>query len=549
MPAVTVEITDAILQVQDAWPEAQFVVGGRGLGSQLRSAARGRDLRAGIRGRRGGRRPGQARGAELTPAARANPMPPTNWAGNHTYRARVIHAPSTLEQVQEIVAAAPQIRVLGSRHSFTDIADSAELVTLEHLPPDVVVDRAAMTVTCGGAVRYGELALELAREGLALANLASLPHIAVAGAVSTATHGSGDRNGNLATAVAALEIVTSDGDVLTAARGDPDFDGLVVGLGAVGAVTRVTLDVEPAYQVRQRVFEGLEWHDLFEHFDAITSSGYQRQRVHAVGRDDRPGVGQEPRRRAARGDRRGLFGAAAATQHRHPILGLDPVNCTPQLGVAGPWAERLPHFRMGFTPSSGEEIQSEYLVPRGDAVAAIEAVLGIAAAIRPVIQVSEIRTIAADALWMSPQYGRDTVAIHFTWSPEPAAVRRALAEVERVLAPFEARPHWGKLFLAGADEIRPAVRAARRFPRAAGSPRPARRVPQRLAASARPRPRLIREQLAPAELGRVPERRPRLGDVEQRVGARRRCRPPALPGTPRPSARGSAASSRCPPPR
>jgi xylitol oxidase len=382
-------------------------------------------------------------------------MPLTNWAGSHTYRASVIHAPATREQVREIVAAAAQIRVLGSRHSFTDIADSAELVTLEHLPPDVVIDRAAMTVTCGGGVRYGELALELAREGLALANLASLPHIAVAGAVSTATHGSGDRNGNLATSVAALEIVTSDGDVMTAARADPDFDGLVVGLGAVGALTRVTLDVEPDYRVRQRVFEGLEWRDLFEHFDAITSSGYSvsvftrwGETVDEVWVKNR--VHEQPEETAEE-----LFSAAAATQDRHPILGLDPVNCTPQLGVAGPWAERLPHFRMGFTPSSGAELQSEYIVHRGDAVAAIEAVLVVAAALRPVIQVSEIRTVAADALWMSPQYGRDTVALHFTWRPEPAAVRRALAEVERVLAPFEARPHWGKLFLAGADEIRP----------------------------------------------------------------------------------------------
>lgn len=382
-------------------------------------------------------------------------MPLTNWAGSHTYRARVIHAPATREQVREIVAAAAQIRVLGSRHSFTDIADSAELVTIEHLPPDVVIDRAAMTVTCGGGVRYGELALELAREGLALANLASLPHIAVAGAVSTATHGSGDRNGNLATSVAALEIVTSDGDMLTAARADPDFDGLVVGLGAVGALTRVTLDVEPDYRVRQRVFEGLEWRDLFEHFDAITSSGYSvsvftrwGETVEEVWVKNR--VHEQPEETAEE-----LFSAAAATQDRHPILGLDPVNCTPQLGVAGPWAERLPHFRMGFTPSSGAELQSEYIVHRGDAVAAIEAVLVVAAALRPVIQVSEIRTVAADALWMSPQYGRDTVALHFTWRPEPAAVRRALAEVERVLAPFEARPHWGKLFLAGADEIRP----------------------------------------------------------------------------------------------
>ena len=347
--------------------------------------------------------------------------------------------------------------MLGSRHSFTDIADSAELVTLEALATEVVVDHDAMSVTCGGAVRYGELAVQLAREGLALANLASLPHIAVAGAVSTATHGSGDRNGNLATAVAALELVCSDGGVLRVARGDPDFDGLVVGLGATGAVTRITLDVEPAYEVRQRVFEGLRWNGLFEHFDAITSSGYSVSVFTRWGETvDQVWV----KSRADSGTPAGapdetLFGAVGATQHRHPILGLDAVNCTPQLGVAGPWSERLPHFRMGFTPSSGAEIQSEYLIPRNCAVAAIETVLSIAAAVRPVIQVSEIRTIAADALWMSPQYGRDTVAIHFTWAFEPDAVRRALVEVERALAPFEARPHWGKLFLAGAGEIGP----------------------------------------------------------------------------------------------
>ena len=230
----------------------------------------------------------------------ADPIPATNWAGNHAYRARAIHFPSTLEQVQEIVAAAPQIRVLGSRHSFTDIADSTELVSLDRLPPDVVVDRDRMTVTCGGAVRYGELAIELADAGVALANLASLPHIAVAGAVSTATHGSGDRNGNLASAVAALELVTADGAVVTAARGDPDFDGLVVGLGAVGAVTRVTLDVEPAYQVRQRVFERVPLGGPVRALRRDHLERLQRQRVHALGRDDRPGVGQDPRRRGGR---------------------------------------------------------------------------------------------------------------------------------------------------------------------------------------------------------------------------------------------------------
>ena len=377
----------------------------------------------------------------------------TNWAGNYTYRAHAIHAPSTLEQLQEIVCTLPRVRVLGSRHSFTDIADSVELVTLDRMARDVVVDRDALTVSCSGAVRYGELVRELRRERLALANLASLPHISVAGAVSTATHGSGDHNGNLATAVAGLEIVTSDGNVLTVARRDSDFDGLVVGLGAVGAVARITLDLERAYQMRQRVFEGLRWEKLLEHIDAITSSGYSvsvftrwGETVTQVWVKSR--VTEESQEAAD-----GFFGATAATKQVHPIMGLDPVNCTTQLGVPGPWSERLPHFRLGFTPSSGAEIQSEYILPRRHAVSAIGAVLRIGSTIRPLVQVSEIRTIAADTLWMSPQYGQDTVAIHFTWKPDQERVTRALVELERILAPFEQRPHWGKLFLADATTI------------------------------------------------------------------------------------------------
>ena len=300
---------------------------------------------------------------------------------------------------------------------------------------------------------YGELAGVLAGAGLALHNLASLPHISVAGAVATATHGSGDASGNLATAVAGLELVTSDGTLVSAARGDPDFDGLVVGLGALGAVTRVTLDVEPAYEVRQRVFEGLAWDALSAHFDEITASGDSVSVFTRWGADvDQVWV----KRRVADGAeavRPDLFGARAATVDRHPILGLDPVNCTPQLGRPGPWSDRLPHFRLGFTPSSGDELQSEFLIPREHAVAAIAAVRALADRIRPVLQVSEIRTVAADRLWMSPQYGRDSIGIHFTWALEPEPVARVLADVEAALAPFAARPHWGKLFLAGAASI------------------------------------------------------------------------------------------------
>src|SRR3712207_6493512 len=381
--------------------------------------------------------------------------PGKNWAGNYTYRAQKLHRPTTIEQVQEIVANAPGVRVLGSRHSFNDIADSSELITLEAVPMDVVVDHAANTVSFNAALKYGELAEKLNSEGVALHNLASLPHISVAGAVATATHSSGDTNGNLATAVAGLELVTSGGEIIEASRGEPDFDGLVVGLGALGAVTRITLDVEPAYEVRQRVFEGLSWEALFEHFDEIVSSGYS---VSIFTRWDemfdqvwvKSRVSDEPEQ--VEDD---LFGAVAAAVDRHPILGLDASSCTPQLGRRGLWADRLPHFRMGFTPSSGEELQSEYLFPRRHAVGAIEAVRSLADEIRPILQVSEIRAVAADRLWMSMNYGQDTVGIHFTWKPERDAVEGMLVQLESVLAPFEARPHWGKLFNADAVAIAP----------------------------------------------------------------------------------------------
>lgn len=382
-------------------------------------------------------------------------MSEANWGGNYRYRASRLHRPSRLEQVQEIIASAPRVRVLGSRHSFSDIADSSELLALDGLPPDVVVDHGAGTVSFSAGLKYGELAQALNAESMALANLASLPHISVAGAIATATHGSGDRNGNLATAVARLEMVTSSGETLTASRGDADYDGLVVGLGALGAVTRITLDAEPAYDVRQRVFEGLGWDALLENFDEITAAGYSvsvftrwGERIDQVWVKSR--VTEAPE--LVRSD---LFGAVPATVDRHPILGLDPVNCTPQLGVPGLWSDRLPHFRMGFTPSSGQEIQSEYLLPRRHAAAAIQALRGLAATMQPVLQMSEIRTVAADQLWMSPQYGQDTVAAHFTWKPEQDAVVRVLGDVEAALDPLDARPHWGKLFLADAAAIGP----------------------------------------------------------------------------------------------
>ena len=356
----------------------------------------------------------------------------------------------------------------------------------------MAVDREAGTVSFSAGLRYGELAEALEREGLALANLASLPHISVAGAVATATHGSGNAKGNLATSVASLELATSSGELLNLSRGDPDFDGLVVGLGALGAVTRLTLDVEPAYQVRQRVFEGLAWDALHERFDEITAAGdsvsvFTRwgeavDQVWVKGRvtGDPEQVHDE------------LFGAAAATVDRHPIIELDPVNCTRQLGVPGPWWDRLPHFRMGFVPSSGEELQSEYLIPRHHAAAAIRAVHALADVVRPLLQVSELRTVAADRLWMSPQHGQDTVAIHFTWHPDPVARRPRARRAGVRACPVPGATPLGQGLRGRRHHHHPPVRTPARL-QAPGRPaRPAGRVPQPLADEPRPRPHLTR---------------------------------------------------------
>lgn len=382
----------------------------------------------------------------------------TTWAGNLTYAAARVHEPRTVEQVQEVVAGARRVRALGTRHCFNTVADTTDdLVRLDGLDPAVEVDAAARTVTVAAGTRYGALARELHPRGWALHNLASLPHISVAGAVATATHGSGDRSRNLAAAVAGLDLVAADGSLRHLARGDADFPGAVVALGALGVVVRVTLDVEPAYDVAQEVHTDLAWDAVLEHLDEITGSAdsvslftdWSGAGVRQVWRKTRvpAGASYEPRA--------DLFGARPAPGPLHPLPGIDPVNCTQQLGVPGPWHERLPHFRLEFTPSNGDELQSEYLVPRAHAVAAIEALRGLGDLVAPLLQVAEIRTIAGDDLWLSTAEGGDRVGLHFTWLPRQAEVEAVLPRIEAALAPFGARPHWGKLFDAvgapGAD--------------------------------------------------------------------------------------------------
>ena len=383
----------------------------------------------------------------------------TNWAGNYTFRASRVLEPGTVGELQELVARARCLRVLGSSHSFNDIADTAgDQVSLAALDPAISIDSAARTVSVSGGIRYGQLAAVLDRQGWALHNLASLPHISIAGTIATGTHGSGDTNGNLSTAVTALDLVTSSGESITLNRHAPEFAGAVVGLGTLGVVSRVELSIEPGYRVRQTVFESLPWRVVEDHFDAITSAGYSvslftdwaSAGVQQVWVKDRVGPANDD---PGRDPRANFFGAAPATVRRHPLPGIEPINCTDQLGVAGPWHERLPHFRAAFTPSNGDEIQSEYLLPREQAVAAMTAIRRLSGRVSPLLQVGEIRTVRSDDLWLSAAYGRDTVGFHFTWIRDQPMVAAVIPLIEETLAPFSPRPHWGKVFRSSASEI------------------------------------------------------------------------------------------------
>jgi xylitol oxidase len=375
----------------------------------------------------------------------------TNWAGNIAYSTDRLQTAASLQQVQDYVKTQTKLKVLGTRHCFNNIADSKDgFLSLKPMDNVIALDPAKRTVTVAAGITYGQLCPYLDAKGFALHNLASLPHISVAGACATATHGSGQKNGNLSTAASWLETVTADGRVvnLSRERDGETFNGAVVGLGALGVVTRVTLDIQPSFMMRQYVYEDLPLSQLKEHFDAIEGSAYsvslftdwQKQRINEVWIKTRLENGQEFH---ATPD---FFGAKLATRNMHPIAALSAENCTEQMGVPGPWYERLPHFRMGFTPSAGKELQSEYFVPRPHAVEAILAVERLRDQVGPSLLITEIRTIAADHLWMSPCYQQDCVTIHFTWKPDWPSVSKLLPVIEAELAPFHARPHWGKLF-------------------------------------------------------------------------------------------------------
>jgi xylitol oxidase len=379
----------------------------------------------------------------------------SNWAASHTYRAARLHHPETIEQLQALVRHGTKLKALGTRHSFHDIADSeGDQISLARLRQGPVFDHDRRTVTVDAGASYGEICEPIARAGYALRNMASLPHVSLAGACATATHGSGDQVGNLASAVAGLELVTADGSLveLSRERDGEQFFGAVVALGGLGVVTRVTLDLVPSFDMRLEIYERLPLAELDQHFDTITASAYsvslfvdwRSEYVNNIWLKQVADTG------SASAPAPEFFGATLAPP---PAAGA-PEPWSAQMARPGPWHARLPHFRMDQTPSLGVELQSEYLVPRQHARAAIRAVAELGDVVAPVLHITEIRTIAADQLWMSPCYKQDCVGIHFTWHKNWPAVQRVLPLIEAALAPLGAIPHWGKLFTLAPERVR-----------------------------------------------------------------------------------------------
>lgn len=379
-----------------------------------------------------------------------------NWAGNYTYSTSKLHYPTSISQVQDFVKTSKTIKVLGSRHSFNSIADSTNsLISLVDMPEFIEIHD-NMTATISSGLKYGQVAQYLNQEGYALHNLASLPHISVVGACATGTHGSGVNNGNLATVISGIEFIDGTGELVRLFPADGDiFNGVIVNLGAVGIVTKVTLDIEPSYDVHQDVYLDLPLAELTDNFEDIVSSAYsvslftdyQNDNIYQVWLKSR--VGEEV---SYKGQSE-FYGARVAQQNYNPVRGVSAENCTEQMGISGAWHDRLPHFKMEFTPSNGNELQSEYFIAREHAVEAIQRLYHLGDIIAPQLLAGEIRCIAGDSLWLSECYQQDSVAFHFTWQPNREAVENITRQIETVLAPFNPRPHWGKIFTMSARDI------------------------------------------------------------------------------------------------
>ncbi len=380
-----------------------------------------------------------------------------NWSDNYTYRAARIHRPDTIAEISRLVRSVGKIRAIATRHSFNAIADTdGDLLDLRGLSSEPEIDREQRTASVAAGTPYGMLARALQTQGYALHNMGSLPHISVAGAISTGTHGSGDKNANLSSAVAALEFVTATGDLIQVRRGDDSFNGMVIGLGAFGIITRVTLDIQPSFDIRQDAFAGLPWATVLANLERVMGAAYSVSIMTRWSGDTADRLWLKTRLSdglplEVTAEHLGAKASAHASASGRDHVGTGLT----QFGVPGPWSELLCHFRPDCEPGEVAQIQSEYMIPRDRAITAITRLRAIGDRIDRCLLMGEIRTMAADELWLSPSYGHDTVGLHFTWKREAGAVDEITAEMEELLLPLGARPHWGKLIHAPAGRLAP----------------------------------------------------------------------------------------------
>jgi alditol oxidase len=382
-------------------------------------------------------------------SCKSNPMPRTNWAGNLTYSTGNLFTPKNITELQELIKKCKKTRGLGTTHCFNKIADSKQnQISSSAFNKVVSLDKINNTVTVEAGIKYGEFCKYLDDNGYALHNLASLPHISVAGACATSTHGSGTKNGSLATAVVAIEFVNGKGELihLTKEKDGGEFLGAVVNLGALGIVTKLTLSLQPTYKMKQIVYQNLPMVELEKNFEAIMSAGYSVSLFTDWKNKNVSEVWIKSKSDDLKTIAPTFYGATLAVKNLHPIEALDAINCTEQMGVEGPWYERMPHFKMGFTPSSGKELQSEFFIPFENAFQGFMAIEKLNEKVSPHLMITEVRTIAADDLLMSPFYKKACVAFHFTWKQEIEEVNTVLPSIEEALAPYNPRPHWGKVF-------------------------------------------------------------------------------------------------------
>jgi xylitol oxidase len=375
-----------------------------------------------------------------------------NWSKNVDFNDRAFLQPESLTALQELVRSNAKLRARGTAHCFNEIANtSSYAINLAQMPKTIEVNPVSKSVTVAAGLKYGELAPELHKQGWALNNLASLPHISIAGSISTGTHGSGIKNQNLANQVLSLDLLTAEGELRHIDRANPAFNALVVGLGLGGIVYQYELKIEPTFEIRQVIYPEIPLDVLQRNFDQIMGTAYSVSYFTDWSTSQVGNLWCKFRDSEAIPESVG--GSAKADKKFHPIPSVDPVACTDQLGESGDWHQRLSHFKLEFTPSVGEEIQTEFFVDRKDAAAAIDAISKLGEEITPLLWITELRTIAADDFWLSGAYQRDTFAIHFTWKKD-LAIYPVIEKVEAALRPFNYRPHWGKVFTAEAQYLK-----------------------------------------------------------------------------------------------